>query len=168
VGYSSINGLAAHEGAAMNDNTRDALLIMGFGAFFIACAVYDFARGRMDGKLQHRWGFYYPVTIDGERQPIEFLIRVMIALVIGTGVFAYGCCKLVGIVGNLATVVDIRDVELVSSLCTDITIRPPRGLGAGGILPAKTERRGSTGDAQNDAQTDPKCVQNGRKIAQNG
>jgi hypothetical protein len=80
----------------MSENTRDALLIMGVGFIFIAYAVHDFVAGRMSVAISPRFGRRYAVEIDGEQQPVEFLIRVMLALVLGTALFSYGAYLLVG------------------------------------------------------------------------
>ena len=80
----------------MNENSQEALLLMGVGFLFIAGAVYDFARGRTDTPARHRWGFNYWASVEGEDKPIEFLIRVMITLLIGTAAFTVGAYKLIG------------------------------------------------------------------------
>jgi hypothetical protein len=77
-------------------DVQGAWLVIGIGVFAILCALFDLHRGRTSASLKHRWGFRYSVDIDGEQNPIQFLARVMIAVLVGVALITYGVRKLLG------------------------------------------------------------------------
>jgi hypothetical protein len=85
----------ASSGADMSD-TEGAWLVIGVGVLAILCALYDLHRGRTRASYRDRCGWIHTVDIDGERNPIQYLARVMITVLIGVGLITYGIRKLLG------------------------------------------------------------------------
>ena len=79
----------------LND-VEGAWVAIGIGVLAIILAVYDFVRGRTQASYRDRCGLAHYATIDGEQNPIQFLIRVMMSVLVGTGLITYGVWRLVG------------------------------------------------------------------------
>lgn len=77
----------------MNNAGNTDWLFLAIGLLFIAGAVFDFARGNTSSSLRHRLGFRYSVNNDGMRNPIQFPIPLMIALVVGVFPITIGIKK---------------------------------------------------------------------------
>ena len=79
----------------LND-VEGAWAAIGIGVLAILLGVFDFVRGRTRASYRDRCGLVHYATIDGEQNPIQFLIRVMMSILFGTGLITYGVWKLVG------------------------------------------------------------------------
>jgi hypothetical protein len=79
----------------LND-VEGAWVAIGIGVVAILVGVFDFFRGRTSASYRDRCGWVHYATIDGEQNPIQFLIRVMMSVLIGTALITYGVWKLIG------------------------------------------------------------------------
>jgi hypothetical protein len=79
----------------MSDDVRGDWTLAAVGVLFVVAGVLDFFSGRTGAAYRDRCGLVHRVTIDGEQNPIQFLIRVMISLLVGTALITYAVWRLV-------------------------------------------------------------------------
>jgi hypothetical protein len=77
------------------DDVEGAWVLVAVGALFLLVGVFNFLSGRIRAGYRGPGGIGRSVDLDGEQHPIQFLVRVMIALLSGTGLITYGVWKLV-------------------------------------------------------------------------
>ncbi len=80
----------------MENDVAPDWVFVAVGLLFVFDGVFALVSGRTRASYQDRCGLTHYVDVSGEQNPIQFLARVMLSLLIGTALISYGVYRMLG------------------------------------------------------------------------
>jgi hypothetical protein len=81
----------------MRNNPNSHWVLIAVGLMFVCAGLYSLWSGRTVGSYRNRWGGTRDYEVDSVNAPIQFLIHVGLALLVGGALIFFGVKKLLAL-----------------------------------------------------------------------